>query len=74
MSQVTNTTGLEADFQKSSFSGGNENCIELATNLRHFVVVRDSKDPSGPELLFTSDAHTAFITAVASGEFDFDLF
>ncbi|MFJ9947329.1 DUF397 domain-containing protein [Kitasatospora sp. NPDC091207] len=35
--------------------------------------MRDSKNPSGPALAFTAAAHTAFVTAVTAGEFDFDL-
>ncbi|MFI6843221.1 DUF397 domain-containing protein [Kitasatospora sp. NBC_00085] len=35
--------------------------------------VRDSKDASGPALIFTATAHAAFIAAVANGDSDFDL-
>ncbi|MFE7529146.1 DUF397 domain-containing protein [Kitasatospora sp. NPDC057542] len=59
-------------FRKSSYSGGNENCLEYAI-LPEAVAVRDSKDPSGPALAFGRAAHAAFIAAVATGEFDFGL-
>ncbi|MFE4978014.1 DUF397 domain-containing protein [Kitasatospora sp. NPDC056651] len=32
--------------------------------------VRDSKDPSGPALHFTTPAWQAFVTAIRTGEFD----
>ncbi|WP_406094009.1 DUF397 domain-containing protein [Kitasatospora purpeofusca] len=73
MSHVANATYLQAHFRKSSHSGGDDNCVELATDLPHCVAVRDSKDPSGPALLFTPAAHTAFIAAATTGEFDFGL-
>ncbi len=34
-------------FRKSSRSGGQSNCVEIAQTLRH---VRDSKNPDGPLL------------------------
>ncbi|MFF2744085.1 DUF397 domain-containing protein [Kitasatospora sp. NPDC058048] len=59
-------------FRKSSYSGGNENCVEYAL-LPEAVAVRDSKDPSGPALAFDGAAHSSFLAAVAGGEFDFGL-
>ena len=32
--------------------------------------MRDSKNPSGPALMFTTAAWSAFTTGVRSGEFD----
>ncbi|MFJ8624642.1 DUF397 domain-containing protein [Kitasatospora sp. NPDC093550] len=60
-------------FKKSSYSGGNQNCVEVALPAGPVSHIRDSKDPDGPTLTFPREAHTAFITAVAAGEFDFDL-
>ncbi|MDI5974469.1 DUF397 domain-containing protein, partial [Streptomyces sp. SL13] len=34
------------------------------------VPVRDSKDPSGPALAFSTTGWTTFVNAVANGEFD----
>ncbi|WP_199926003.1 DUF397 domain-containing protein [Streptomyces sp. NRRL S-495] len=62
-------------FRKSSYSGGDDNCVEVAALLSvPAAFFRDSKDRSGPSLSFTAEAHTSFIAAVATGEFDFDLF
>ncbi|MGW4647893.1 DUF397 domain-containing protein [Kitasatospora sp. NPDC004289] len=63
----------DARWQKSSYSnqdGGQ--CIEPALNLAaagNIVPVRDSKDPSGPALVFPAGAWAAFAAAVAAGEF-----
>ncbi|MFD7413614.1 DUF397 domain-containing protein [Kitasatospora purpeofusca] len=73
MSHIANAASLGAAFHKSSHSGGDDNCVELATEMPHCVAVRDSKDPSGPVLLFEPAAHTAFIAAATAGEFDFGL-
>ncbi|MET9400937.1 DUF397 domain-containing protein [Kitasatospora sp. NPDC002965] len=70
---MPNAARIHPVFRKSSFSGGNENCVECATNLPHSVAIRDSKDPSGRTLTFTTEAHSAFIAAVSDGEFDFGL-
>ncbi|MFE0588909.1 DUF397 domain-containing protein [Micromonospora echinospora] len=40
------------------------NCVEVATNLAGIVAVRDSKDPAGTALTFTSTAWTPFILDV----------
>ncbi|MFD0886035.1 DUF397 domain-containing protein [Streptosporangium algeriense] len=59
-----------AEFRKSSLSGGNNNCVEVATNLSGLVAVRDSKDPSGPALAFTPTQWRSFIGRVRTGAFD----
>jgi Domain of unknown function (DUF397) len=55
---------------KSTRSGGNGNCVEVASNLDGVIAVRDSKDPTGPALVFTPDEWTAFVSGVHGGEFD----
>lgn len=47
-------------FRKSSYSGGEEECVEVATNVLRTVAVRDSKNPGGPILRFTPAAWADF--------------
>jgi Domain of unknown function (DUF397) len=48
-----------ADWRKSSYSGGNGNCVEAAGEGR-VVAVRDSKDPTGHCLVFGPSAWREF--------------
>jgi hypothetical protein len=66
--------GLEelahARWIKSSRSGsGGGNCVEIA-DLDSHRAVRDSKDPTGLALRFTTDAWLVFTCAIRAGEFD----
>jgi hypothetical protein len=57
-----------ATWRKSSHSGNN-GCVEVLHGDDQ-VAVRDSKDPSGPMLLFTPLEWRAFLDGVRDGEFD----
>jgi Domain of unknown function (DUF397) len=60
-----------AVWRKSTRSGnGGNSCVEVAKNLSDVVGVRDSKDRSGPALVFAAEAWTAFLAGVKGGEFD----
>ncbi|PZG43083.1 DUF397 domain-containing protein [Spongiactinospora gelatinilytica] len=60
-----------AGWRKSSYSGGSGgNCVEVATDLGGLVGVRDSKDPTGPALCFSSGAWRVFLNRVKGGDFD----
>ncbi|MBQ0990932.1 DUF397 domain-containing protein [Micromonospora sp. H61] len=48
---------------RSGASGGN--CVEVASDLPGVVAVRDSKDVTGPALIFGPAAWTAFVAQVA---------
>ncbi|MYV55590.1 DUF397 domain-containing protein [Streptomyces sp. SID3212] len=52
---------------KSSYSGGNNNCVEVAHRFRDAVPVRDSKRPSGPALAVAAPAWTAFLSGLKTG-------
>jgi hypothetical protein len=50
----------ELSWRKSSYSGGSGgNCVEVADH-DHRVIVRDTKDRTGPVLAFTPDAWRRF--------------
>jgi hypothetical protein len=59
-----------AEWRKSSHSGGNGNCVEVARNLTDVVAVRDSKDRHGPVLILTRAQWDDFTAGVKAGEFD----
>ncbi|MER5970985.1 DUF397 domain-containing protein [Streptomyces sp. NPDC002055] len=59
-----------AVWRKSSFSGGNNECVEVAIGVQGTVPVRDSKNPDGAVLTFTEAAWKAFVTGVSAGEFE----
>jgi hypothetical protein len=49
-----------ATWRKSSHSGANGSCIEVACHAPGAVLVRDSKNEAGPRLVFTAVQWTAF--------------
>jgi hypothetical protein len=49
-----------AMWRKSSYSGGAGNCVEVTGSLPGAVGVRDSKDPDGRPLVFTTRAWREF--------------
>ncbi|WP_280507076.1 DUF397 domain-containing protein [Nocardia flavorosea] len=60
----------EARWFKSSYSGGSQDCVEVAFIEGDSVGVRDSKARSGPALSFTPAAWEAFTSNTRSGQFD----
>jgi uncharacterized protein DUF397 len=50
----------ELDWRKSSYSGGEGDCVEIGWPSQADVAVRDSKCPAGPALAFPVDAWRAF--------------
>ncbi|KIZ13524.1 DUF397 domain-containing protein [Streptomyces natalensis] len=57
-------------WKKSSYSGGNGACVEMAVPTTAAIAVRDSKDPEGPRLTFDNAAWNTFVSDVAGGSFD----
>jgi hypothetical protein len=53
-----------AAWRKSSYSNNGGACVEVATILPGLVAVRDSKDPSGPSLVFDANSWQSFIRTI----------
>jgi len=56
-------------WRKSSFSSDTANCVEVAVITPH-IAVRDSKDPTGPELHFPAAVWADFVRSTKDGTFD----
>lgn len=56
------------NWRKSSRSSGGGNCVEVAFASDGAVGVRDSRDPTGPILIFSSSEWTAFVDEVCDGD------
>lgn len=59
-----------AKWFKSSRSGGGKECVEVAHLEGGLVGVRDSKNPTGPAVIFTPGQWDAFTSGVAQGAFE----
>jgi hypothetical protein len=60
---------LDACWVKSSFSGPQGNCVEVAQLDDGSVAVRNSRQPAGPALVFTAAEWDAFVAGARAGEF-----
>lgn len=57
-----------AVWRKSTRSSATKDCVEVAFVDGNHVGVRDSKNPTGPALVFAPSAWDAFTTAICAGE------
>ncbi|NJQ01455.1 DUF397 domain-containing protein [Streptomyces zingiberis] len=67
---VPDASALAVRWTASSYSGGEDTCVEVAPYQEATVAVRDSQDPSGPALLLRSEEWAAFIADIRAGGFD----
>jgi hypothetical protein len=59
----------QAVWRKSTYSGGNGECVEVAF-VDDAVAVRDSKDRGGPVHVFPPREWDAFVGGLLNGEFE----
>ncbi|MFU8849459.1 DUF397 domain-containing protein [Micromonospora sp. SL1-18] len=58
-------------WRKSTKSDGGSNCVEVSDAVGgSTMLVRDSKDRSGPILTFDNTGWTSFIAGAKAGQFD----
>jgi Domain of unknown function (DUF397) len=55
-------------WSRSTYSNSWSNCVEVARR-RHCMIVRDSKDPTGPLLTCCPTQWVAFTAAISRGQF-----
>ncbi|MFI8850739.1 DUF397 domain-containing protein [Streptomyces sp. 891-h] len=65
---MNNSETPRADWFKSSYSNGTQNCVEV--RIAEAVDTRDSKRTDGPVLTFAAEQWAAFVAGVADGQLD----
>jgi Domain of unknown function (DUF397) len=60
---------IGAAWVKSSYSGPQGNCVEIAYLTDGQVAMRNSRHPAGPALIFTCAEWDAFLRGARDGEF-----
>lgn len=65
----TTAGDLAGPWVKSSYSGPQGNCVEVAPTPDGGVAVRNSRHPDGPALVFTAAEWDAFLSGALDGEF-----
>ncbi|BAC68757.1 transcriptional regulator [Streptomyces avermitilis] len=63
-------SSLAARWIKSRHSNAEGNCVEVAALDGGGIAMRNSRDPEGPALVYTSAEVAAFLAGAKDGEFD----
>jgi hypothetical protein len=63
-------SSLGAHWVKSRHSNAEGNCVEVAALADGGIAMRNSRDPEGPALVYTSAEVAAFLAGAKDGEFD----
>jgi hypothetical protein len=62
---------VPVSWQKSQRSNPSGNCVEMARLPNgEGIAMRNSRDPEGPALIYTTDEIAAFISGARDGDFD----
>lgn len=61
---------FDLNWRKAKASSNPNGCVELAKMHDGTIAMRDSKDPSGPMLIFTPHEIVCFLDGSKKGEFD----
>ena len=64
------TRNSDLVWRKAQACPNEPTCVEIAALPDGGAAIRDSKDPTGPQLRVDAEAWTAFLTAAKAGEFD----
>jgi hypothetical protein len=67
--QVSDSNLVGTSWRKSTHSGAQGDCIEVADDVPGAIPVRDSKHLTGPVLTFTPEAWRAFVAGIQAGGF-----
>lgn len=69
MTTISNSAATGFTWTKSTFSGSNGDCLEVAHGaVPAALPVRDSKRPAGPAVVFGDTTWGVFVDAVKRGE------
>lgn len=69
MTMIPDSSAAGFEWTKSSYSGGNNNCVEVAHGaLPAALPVRDSKRADGPALVFSDTGWGVFVDALKRGD------
>jgi hypothetical protein len=65
--QMTESKHMDATWRKSTYSGAQGDCVEVADGVPGAIPVRDSKQVQGPILTFTPSAWRSFLAGIQAG-------
>jgi hypothetical protein len=68
MNRIPNASSAGFTWTRSTYSGGANDCVEVAHGLPAVLPVRDSKVPAGPAVVFKDTAWGSFVEAVKRGD------